>query len=237
MTPSLGEQTERTDDAVQTSPGPAHAHEHHSDMDPHRRADNVEKALHLEYFSLAWNFLETFVGFAAGLASGSVALLGFALDSVVESSSAAALIWRLRKERSGDVASEDVERKAVRAVGLAFFALAAYVGIQAVYDLVTQARPEASPLGIGLALVSVIVMPLLARRKRVMAKALDSRSLEADSNQTSLCTYISAFLLVGLGLNALFGWWWADPLAAVGIAIFAAKEGRELWTTEHFCTC
>lgn len=206
-------------------------------MDPQARSDRVQEALRLEYFSLAWNFLETFVGFAAGLASGSVALMGFALDSVVESSSAAALIWRLRKDRTGEVPPEDIERRAVRVVGAAFFALAAYVGAQAIYDLATEARPEASSLGIALAVVSVIVMPWLARRKRLMAKALDSRSLEADSGQTALCTYISVFLLLGLGLNALFGWWWADPVAALGIAAFAAKEGYELWTTEHFCTC
>ncbi len=214
-----------------------HAREHHSDMDPQARTDNIARGLRLEYFSLAWNFLETFVGFAAGLASGSVALLGFALDSVVESSSAAAVIWRLRKERYGEVAPEEAERRAVRLVGFAFFALAAYVGGQAVYDLVTESRPEASGVGIALALVSIVVMPVLAKRKRTMAKALDSRSFEADSGQTTLCTYISVFLLVGLGLNALFGWWWADPLAALGIAAFAAKEGHELWTTEHFCTC
>lgn len=193
--------------------------------------------MRLEYFSLAWNFLETFVGFAAGLASGSVALMGFALDSVVESSSAGALIWRLRKERTGDVLPEDIERRTVRVVGVAFFALAVYVGGRAIYDLITEARPEASGVGIALAVVSVIVMPWLARRKRIMAKALDSRSLEADSGQTALCTYISVFLLLGLGLNAAFGWWWADPVAALGIAAFAVKEGRELWTTERFCTC
>lgn len=214
-----------------------HAHEHHAEMDPGTRSHRVAQALRLEYFSLGWNFLETFVGFAAALASGSVALLGFALDSVVESSSAAALIWRLRKERHGEVPAEDIERKAVRLVGVAFFGLAAYVGLQAIYDLVTGARPEASRLGIGLAVVSIFVMPILARRKRAMAKALDSRSLKADSGQTTLCAYISVFLLVGLVLNALFGWWWADPLAALGIAAFAAKEGHELWTTDHFCTC
>jgi len=214
-----------------------HVHQHHSDMDPGARAERLREATRLEYFSLGWNFLETFVGFAAGLASGSVALLGFALDSVVESSSAAAVLWRLRKERNGEVLPDDVERKAVRIVGIAFFALAAYVGVQAVYDLATGARPEASVVGIGLAVVSIVVMPVLARRKRAMAKTLDSRSMEADSGQTTLCTYISVVLLAGLGLNALFGWWWADPVAALGIAAFAAKEGHELWTTERFCAC
>lgn len=206
-------------------------------MDPVVRAGDLDRALKLEYFSLAWNFLETFVGFVAGIAAGSVALIGFALDSVVESSSAGALIWRLRAETSGRATSDEVERKAVRIVAGAFFALALYVGGQAVYDLATQARPQASGLGIGLALVSLIVMPWLARRKRRMAKALDSRSLQADSNQTSLCTLISAFLLLGLAANALLGWWWADPVAAIAIAGLAAREGRILWTTEDFCNC
>ena len=214
-----------------------HHHEHHADMDPALRASGVRSALKLEYFSLAWNFVETFVGFAAGLAAGSVALIGFALDSVVESSSATALIWRLRREQSGGATTEDIERRAVRIVGAAFFALAAYVGGQALYDLATRSEPEPSTLGIVLAAVSLVVMPLLAIRKRRMSQTIDSRSLEADSAQTWLCTYISAFLLVGLGANAAFGWWWADPVAALVIAGLALREGRELWTTQRFCTC
>jgi divalent metal cation (Fe/Co/Zn/Cd) transporter len=214
-----------------------HLHEHHTDMDPVARAASIRSALSLEYFSLAWNFLETFVGLAAGLASGSVALIGFALDSVVESSSAAALIWRLRREQSGGASTEDIEHRAVRIVGGAFFALGFYVAAQASFDLVTRSKPEASVLGIVLAAVSVVVMPLLAVRKRRMAKSLDSRSLEADSGQTWLCSFISLFLLVGLGANAALGWWWADPVAALVIAGLAFREGRELWTTQRFCTC
>lgn len=214
-----------------------HGHEHHADMDPAARAGLLTRALALEYFSLAWNVLETFVGLAAGLAAGSVALIGFALDSVVESSSAAALVWRLRSERHGGRTAEAVERKAVRIVAVAFLGLALYVGGHAAYDLATRSRPEESVAGIVLALVSVIVMPVLAARKRGMAKRLDSRALAADSNQTSLCTFISVFLLFGLGANALLGWWWADPVAGLAIAVLAAREGRELWTTEHFCAC
>lgn len=212
-------------------------HRHHSDVAPAERAGDIRKALKLEYFSLAWNFLETFVGIAAGIASGSVALIGFGLDSVVESSSAGALIWRLRREANGSATSEDAERKAVRIVAGAFFALALYVGSQAVYDLATGSRPEESPVGIALAVVSLIVMPWLAARKRRMAKLLDSRSLQADSDQTSLCTLISLFLLIGLGANAWLGWWWADAVAGLAIAAVAAREGRELWTTERFCIC
>ncbi|HEY7874500.1 MAG TPA: cation transporter [Actinomycetota bacterium] len=214
-----------------------HDHVHHADMDPARRAGLLKRALGLEYFSLAWNVLETVVGLVAGIAAGSVALIGFALDSVVESSSAAALVWRLRNEGRAGWTAEEIEKRAVRIVAWAFFALAAYVGGHAIFDLVTGSRPEESVTGIVLALVSVVVMPLLAARKRAMAKALDSRALAADSSQTSLCTFISVFLLVGLGANAWFGWWWADPVAGLAIALLAAREGRELWTTEHFCAC
>jgi divalent metal cation (Fe/Co/Zn/Cd) transporter len=227
----------RVDEDRTVTAGHPHGHEHHADMDPAHRAGLITRALRLEYFSLTWNVLETVVGLAAGLAAGSVALIGFALDSVVESSSAGALVWRLRAEGRGEWTAEDVERRAVRIVAFAFFALGAYVGGHAVYDLVTQSRPEESMAGIVLALVSIVVMPVLAHRKRAMAKRLDSRALEADSNQTSLCTFISVFLLIGLGANAWLGWWWADPVAGLAIALLAVREGRELWTTEHFCAC
>jgi divalent metal cation (Fe/Co/Zn/Cd) transporter len=212
-----------------------HAHHHHSDMDPADRAERVRHGLRLEYFSLVWNVLETIVGMVAGIAAGSVALVGFALDSVVESSSAAILIWRLRGEGSDKWDVESIERRAVRLVASAFWALSAYVGVKAFLDLVQQNRPEESPIGIGLAVVSLIVMPVLADRKREAARSLDSRAMHADSSQTSLCTYISAVLLFGLVANALLGWWWADPVAGLGIALLAAREGHELWTTEDFC--
>ena len=206
-------------------------------MDPAARAGAIKRALNLEYFSLAWNVLETVVGFIAGLASGSIALIGFALDSVVESSSAGALVWRLRSEGKRGWSAEDIERRTVRIVGWAFVALAVYVGGKAAYDLVTETRPEESLAGIVLAAVSLVVMPWLALRKRAMAKVIDSRALDADSHQTSLCTFISAVLLVGLAANAWLGWWWADPVAGLGIAALAAKEGHELLTTERFCAC
>jgi divalent metal cation (Fe/Co/Zn/Cd) transporter len=212
-----------------------HEHHHHADMDPTERAGALRRGLVLEYFSLFWNVLETVVGMIAGLAAGSVALIGFALDSVIESSSAGVIIWRLRAEGSKDRDVESIERRAVRLIAIAFWALALYVAAQAVIDLVGNNRPEESSVGIVLALVSIVVMPVLAARKRSAARALDSRAMHADSSQTSLCTYISAVLLVGLGANVLLGWWWADPVAGLGIAALAAKEGHELWTTEDFC--
>jgi divalent metal cation (Fe/Co/Zn/Cd) transporter len=202
---------------------------------PAPRGRDLDRGLRLEYFSFIWNVLEAIVGLAAGIAAGSVALVGFALDSVVESSSAAILLWRLRSERHGGRPPEEVERRAVRLVAVAFLALALYVGIKSSADLITGARPDGSLPGILLAAVSLVVMPLVAWRKRVVARALDSRSLQADSTQTLLCTYLSAFLLAGLLANAIFGWWWADPAAGLFIAGFAAKEGRELWTAEDIC--
>lgn len=199
------------------------------------RKASLERGLRLEYFTLTWNAVEAVVGLVAGIAAGSVALVGFALDSIVEASSGGILLWRLRSEAHGGRAAEDLERRAIRLVAIAFLALGAYVGGRAAFDLFAGARPEKSPVGIGLAIVSLIVMPILANRKRVVARELDSRALQADSTQTTLCTYLSAILLFGLVTNTLFGWWWADPIAGLGIAVFAVREGRELWTTKDLC--
>jgi divalent metal cation (Fe/Co/Zn/Cd) transporter len=196
------------------------------------RARLLGRAERLEVASLGYNLVEMVVGLSAGIAAGSTALIGFGLDSVVESASAAILLWRLRAEASTRRTGEDAERRALRLVAIAFFALAAYVGFSSIFDLVRGHEPESSPVGIALAAVSVVVMPLLARAKRRAAIELGSRSLEADSKQTLLCTYLSAFLLLGLGANAALGWWWADPLSALAIAVIAANEGRELWLPE-----
>ncbi|HVE76152.1 MAG TPA: cation transporter [Actinomycetota bacterium] len=193
------------------------------------------RALRLEYMSVAYNALEAVVAIVFGMAAGSLALIGFGLDSVVEASSASVLVWRLRTERTGSRTAEDVEKRAVRLVAVAFFVLATYILAKSGYDLVTRSRPEESIPGIVIAVVSILVMPLLAWRKRVAARALDSRALQADSSQTTLCTYLSVVLLAGLGANALWGWWWADPVSALLIGALAVREGRELWRTEDFC--
>ncbi|MDQ3785218.1 MAG: cation transporter [Actinomycetota bacterium] len=199
------------------------------------RKKRLRRGLLLEYFTVGWNVLEAVVGLTAGFFAGSVALVGFSLDSIVEASSGSILIWRLRSEERDTRTAEEVERKAIRLVAVAFLALAAYVGGRALVDLVTQSHADESVPGIILAIVSLIVMPVLAWQKRIVARQLDSRALQADSTQTTLCTYLSAFLLVGLVTNGLFGWWWADPLAGLAIAVFAAKEGSELWNAKDLC--
>ena len=200
------------------------------------RAHDLRRGLALEYFSVAWNIAEAGVGIAAGVAAGSVALVGFGLDSVVEASSASIIVWRLVSERRGRHA-EALERPAIRAVAIAFWALAAYVGTKATIDLVSATRPDESLAGIILASVSLIGMPLLARAKRRASKRLGSHAMHADARQTLLCTYLSAALLVGLLANAVLGWWWADPVSALVIAAVAAREGYQLWTTEDPDCC
>lgn len=206
-----------------------------SGSEPRERRDALRHALGLEVVSLSYNVLEAGVGVAAGIAAGSVALVGFGLDAVVESASASVLIWRLGTERRGRRTAEEAERKAIRLVAVAFGALGLYVGFRAVFDLIQGTRPEESTIGIVLAAVSLIVMPALARAKRAAARELDSRSLEGDSAQTMLCTYMSAVLLGGLAANSVLGWWWADPIAGLVIAGLAAREARELWVTEDVC--
>ena len=199
------------------------------------RSRRLSRGLRVEYLSLGYNLIEAVVGIAAGVAAGSIALIGFGLDSVVEGASAGILVWRLKAESSGRRTPEDAEKRAIRLVAVAFFVLAIYVGVAAVVELVRQIHPETSGVGLALAMASLIIMPVLARRKKAIAVELDSRSLEADSHQTILCTYLSAILLFGLLLNTAFGWWWADAVAALGIAILAAMEGTELWRTKDVC--
>jgi divalent metal cation (Fe/Co/Zn/Cd) transporter len=198
------------------------------------RTEQLEHALRLEYFTVGWNLLEAVVGMVAGLIAGSVSLVAFALDSVVESTSGSILIWRLKAETAGK-SSDHLERAVLKPLAVAFFALALYVAARAVQALLSGTQPDDSPVGIGLAVVSLIVMPILAHKKKATARQLDSRALEADSTQTNICTYLSAVLLGGLVANSLLGWWWADPLAGLFIAGIAAKEGWELWNGEDIC--
>lgn len=192
-------------------------------------------ALRLEYLTVGWNVLEGVVAIGAALAAGSVALLGFGVDSFVESVSGLVLIWRLRVEGQGHADEtwvETVERRAERLVGISFFLLAAYIAFDAVTSLANQERPAASPVGIALTSLSIGVMLWLARAKRRTATGLGSRALAADAEQTQACWYLSIVVLAGIGLNALFGWWWADPVAALAVTALLLREGLEAWRGE-----
>jgi divalent metal cation (Fe/Co/Zn/Cd) transporter len=187
-------------------------------------------ALGLAWATIAWNTVEAVVAIAAGAAASSIALVGFGLDSTVEVLSASVIVWQMTRP-----VPEDREARALRLIAVSFFALAAYVTLQALIDLARQHEPEASTAGIVLATASLIVMPLLAWLKRRNGRRLGSTSVVADSSQTLLCTYLSAVLLIGLMLNATVGWWWADQLAALIIAALALREGREAWRGDHCC--
>jgi divalent metal cation (Fe/Co/Zn/Cd) transporter len=186
------------------------------------------RAFVLEGLTVAWNTIEAAVALVAGVVAGSIALLGFGLDSLVEIFAASVVIWQLRG------VPEEREQRALRLIAVSFFALAAYVAIEAVRDLVIGAEPAESTVGIALAVASLAVMPSLALAKRRVGRRLANPALVADSTETLLCAYLSAILLVGLALNATVGWWWADPLAGLGIAGFAVREGREAWEGEEF---
>jgi divalent metal cation (Fe/Co/Zn/Cd) transporter len=200
------------------------------------RSHHVSRGIVLEYLTIGWNALECLIAIAAGLVAGSVALIGFGVDSAIESGSGAVLLWRLYSERSGKHV-ETAERRALKLVGLSFLLLAAYVALDSVGVLISRSAPSRSAVGIALAFASLIVMPLLARAKRKAAASLNSAALRADSRQTSLCAYLSAILLGGLVLNAISGWWWADPLAGLGMVPIIANEGREALRGKQCSDC
>jgi len=177
---------------------------------------------------LGWNVVEGVVSVGAGAMAGSTALVGFGVDSFIESASGGVLLWRLQDHEH----HAQREELALKLVAVSFFLLAAYVAFEAARSLYLQEPPEASWPGIVIAALSLLVMPWLARQKRKVAGVLESRALVADSRQTDLCAYLSAILLGGLLLNALLGWWWADPVAALVMAPIIANEGREAWKGE-----
>jgi divalent metal cation (Fe/Co/Zn/Cd) transporter len=201
-------------------------------LTPTRRAELSRRSLWLAYATAGYNLLEGLVAIVAGAMASSSALIGFGLDSFVEVSSAAVIIWQFRSR-----VPEAKERLALRFIAVSFFALAAWVTFDSVRSLFGAREAEPSPVGIGLAVASLIVMPLLVRAKRRTGRELGSATVMADSTQTMLCTYLSAVLLVGLVLNAAFGWSWADPVVALVIAGVAVKEGAEAWRGEHCDDC
>lgn len=180
--------------------------------------------------SVAYNVIEAFIAIGAGIAAGSVSLIGFGLDSIVEVSSGLIILWQFRH-----ALPESRERQALKLMALAFFGLAAYVTVESIRALVSGHSPDHSTVGIVLAAVSLIVMPALSVAQRRTGQRLSSASVVADGTQTLLCTYLSAVLLVGLVLNSTLGWAWADPIAGLIIAAVAVKEGREAWKGENCC--
>jgi divalent metal cation (Fe/Co/Zn/Cd) transporter len=201
------------------------------------RAAPVRLGRLLAWFTITWNTVEGIAGIAAGLAAGSIALVGFGIDSYVEVFAGSVILWRLAKERHGATVSAAADRRAVRLIAVTFLLLAAGVGAESVRRLSSGDHPDESLLGIGLAIVSLVVMPLLARAKRGVGERLGSRAVTADATETVLCVWLSAILLVGLAANAAFGWWWADPLAALGVVYVAAREGIDHWRTEELDDC
>lgn len=200
----------------------------------HERTLRVRRGLWLEYLTVGWNSLEALISIGAGLAASSVALIGFGCDSLIEVSSGAVLLWRLKRDAQVE-RRERAERIALKLVGISFLALAAYVAYEALKDLISREPSSPSNLGIGVAVASLVVMPLLARAKRRVAAGIKSRALQADARQTDLCAYLSAILLGGLVLNALFGWWWADPLAGMLMVPIIAQEGVVALRGETCC--
>lgn len=197
-----------------------------------RRAVLNRRARRLAYATAGYNLAEGVVAVAAGAAASSTALLGFGLDSFVEVSSALVVIWQFRSRMP-----ETRERLALRLIGLSFFALAGWVGFESVRSLLGSGQADPSPVGIGLASASLVVMPVLVWAKRRTGRELGSATVVADSVQTLLCTYLSAILLAGLLLNATLGWSWADPVAALVIAAVAVREGIEAWRGDACDDC
>ena len=185
------------------------------------RLRDMRGARRIEYLSIAWTSLEAAVGVAAGILAGSIALISFGADSIIEVASSSVLLWRL----SNPVRGEHREKLAHRFVGTSFLVLAVYVCMNAVHDLIAHEAPRASYFGIIYAAACVIAMPLLARAKRRASGRVKSNALHADSHQSDICARLSVILLAGLALNALFGWWWADPMAALAMLPIIVKEG------------
>lgn len=201
------------------------------DLDQSTKARLGKRAKMLAGFSVAYNVIEAVIAITAGLAAGSVALIGFGLDSVVEVSSGLIILWQFSHR-----IPESRERQALRLLAFSFFALAAYVGFESLRSLLTGADPDSSTVGIVLAAVSLVIMPFISYAQRRTGRALGSNAVYADGTQTLLCTYLSAVLLTGLLLNATLGWSWADPVAGLIIAVVAAREGIEAWRGEGCCS-
>jgi divalent metal cation (Fe/Co/Zn/Cd) transporter len=199
---------------------------------PDERAKLIRRAKLLAWGGIGWHFIEFAIAIGAGIAASSIALIGFGFDSLIESVAGFVLLWRLAARRSQ---SETAERRAQKLIALSFFVLAAFVGIEAIRTLIAADHPEASWIGIGLAAFTAPTMPLLAIAKRRIGNKLGSSATVSEGVQNMVCAYLAVALLVGLLANAVAGWWWADPMAALVIAAIALREGRESWRGEACC--
>lgn len=193
----------------------------------------VRRAKALAWVGVSWHAIEAAIAIGAGLVAGSIALVGFGADSLVEAFAGFIVLWRFAAARA---ASADAERRAQQLIAISFYVIGAYVGVEAIRSLAGGDVPDASWLGIGLSVVTLATMPPLAAAKARTAERLQSSATRSESRQTMLCAYLSAALLLGLGLNASLGWWWADPIAALVIAAVAVREGRASWRGDACCT-
>lgn len=200
--------------------------------DEHRR-QLVRWARALAWLGLAWHIVEAAVAIGAGVAASSVALVGFGADSLIEALAGIVVIWLMAQSRSSSAAAE---RRAQQLIAATFGLLAAYIAVESLRDLVAGHHPQVSWVGVALSVVTLATMPPLARAKRRVGEQLGSAATASESRQTLLCAYLSAALLTGLLANAVLGWWWADPIAALAIAGVAAREGREAWRGDA-CGC
>jgi divalent metal cation (Fe/Co/Zn/Cd) transporter len=196
------------------------------------RARLVRRAKLLAWLGLGWHGVEAAIALVAGLAAGSVALVGFGGDSIIEAGAAVILLWRFGGTRSH---SQRAELRAQRLIGASFFLLAAYIGVEALRAMIAADHPQVSWVGIGLAAVTLVVMPILAAAKARVGDQLKSSATKSEGRQNQICAYLSAALLIGLGGNALFGLWWLDPVTALLIATVAVDEGREAWRGNACC--
>jgi divalent metal cation (Fe/Co/Zn/Cd) transporter len=189
----------------------------------------------LAWITITWSLLEGIFGLGAAWTAGSVALLGFGLDAVVEAASGGIIVWRSRAERHAidEHAVDRIEARAGKLVAVAMGSLAAYIAVEAIASLVLRHKPQVSVPGLVLTAVTMVMMQWLARRKRITARALGSRAMAADAFQTMACFYLAFIVLAGVGLNALYGWWWADPAAALLIVVPIVQEARESWAGHH----
>jgi divalent metal cation (Fe/Co/Zn/Cd) transporter len=202
----------------------------------HRRAQLIRRSQRLSRVTLGYNIVEGVVSVGAGAMAGSVSLVGFGIDSIIESVSSVTALWRLRRDADARQ-REHAERRAHRVIGASFILLTVYIAVESVRDLWARAAPERTIAGLAIAALSVVVMPILAKRKRHVARQLGSRALESDAMQTNLCTYLSAIVLVGLVLNATLGWWWADGVAGLLMLPIIVREGIEGLRGRDACEC